>query len=357
MKDRAAFDLFVPADQRETLRRLPACLERSRWETEEALQEVFVKIWTKADRFAVSDTEPDLVAGRDRAQSFDRPYPGTTRAAVDGTEAAMESRRSERPSPEAMAVAGGENERIYTCLEELEKDRAAAVRGTYLDGGKLCRAGVSPQRAAEHHAYLAAPQPDEAEGMPRDDDACGRLTDPTWTATTLLAAEYVVGRSARRGKSGRHRARIEQRRCLLPASLMAGRCISRRLASGYLRLSRRPTAAKAGDRQPPVRKSSTASPARGLGVEPPAFGQPRLLARPGDGGGSCAGDLRRVSTLLRQPIRLRPAATVFSRLARRRQGSDVQLPRCLSTPSTGEESACRKSPASPAPTAFTNSGW
>ncbi len=33
-----------------------------------------------------------------------------------------------------MAVAGGENERIYTCLEELDKDRAAAVRGAYLNG-------------------------------------------------------------------------------------------------------------------------------------------------------------------------------------------------------------------------------
>lgn len=33
-----------------------------------------------------------------------------------------------------MAVAGGETERIYQCLDELEKDRAAAVRGAYLSG-------------------------------------------------------------------------------------------------------------------------------------------------------------------------------------------------------------------------------
>ncbi len=38
------------------------------------------------------------------------------------------------PGPEAMAVAGDENERIHNCLDELEKDRAAAVRGAYLKG-------------------------------------------------------------------------------------------------------------------------------------------------------------------------------------------------------------------------------
>ena len=38
------------------------------------------------------------------------------------------------PGPEAMAVAGDENERIQHCLEELEQERAAAVRGAYLKG-------------------------------------------------------------------------------------------------------------------------------------------------------------------------------------------------------------------------------
>ena len=38
------------------------------------------------------------------------------------------------PGPEAMAVAGDEKERINHCLEELDKDRAAAVRGAYLRG-------------------------------------------------------------------------------------------------------------------------------------------------------------------------------------------------------------------------------
>ena len=38
------------------------------------------------------------------------------------------------PGPEAAALAGDEGERVHRCLEELEQDRAAAVRGAYLGG-------------------------------------------------------------------------------------------------------------------------------------------------------------------------------------------------------------------------------
>ncbi|HEY5817857.1 MAG TPA: sigma-70 family RNA polymerase sigma factor [Mesorhizobium sp.] len=131
MKDRAAFDLLY----RQTSAKLfGVCLRvlNDRSEAEEALQEVFVKIWTKADRFAVSDLSPiSWLVAIARNHSIDRirarKLPSTE------LDAAMEV-ADERPSPEAMAVAGGENERIYTCLEELDKDRAAAVRGAYLDG-------------------------------------------------------------------------------------------------------------------------------------------------------------------------------------------------------------------------------
>ena len=57
MKDRAAFDLLY----RQTSAKLfGVCLRvlNDRAEAEEALQEVFLKIWTKADRFAVSELSP-----------------------------------------------------------------------------------------------------------------------------------------------------------------------------------------------------------------------------------------------------------------------------------------------------------
>jgi RNA polymerase sigma-70 factor (ECF subfamily) len=131
MKDRAAFDLLY----RETSAKLfGVCLRilRDRGDAEEALQEVFVKIWTKADRFAVSDLSPIswLVAvARNHAIDVIRARRPT---AVDIDAALGVSDPS--PGPEASAVASSEGERVNNCLEELESDRAGAVRGAYLNG-------------------------------------------------------------------------------------------------------------------------------------------------------------------------------------------------------------------------------
>lgn len=131
MKDRGAFDLLY----RQTSAKLfGVCLRvlKDRGEAEEALQEVFVKIWTKADRFAVSDLSPIswLVAiARNHAIDRIRQRRG---AAVD-LDAALDV-ADPTPGPEAMALASGENERLHGCLDELEEERAAAVRGAYLKG-------------------------------------------------------------------------------------------------------------------------------------------------------------------------------------------------------------------------------
>ena len=131
MKDRAAFDLLY----RETSPKLfGVCLRilRQRGEAEEALQEVFVKIWTKADRFAVSDLSPMswLVAiARNHAIDVIR-----ARRPLAAELDVAASVSDPNPDPEAMTVASDERQRIHGCLEELDSDRAAAVRGAYLDG-------------------------------------------------------------------------------------------------------------------------------------------------------------------------------------------------------------------------------
>jgi RNA polymerase sigma-70 factor (ECF subfamily) len=38
------------------------------------------------------------------------------------------------PTPEANAIAGSERAKVEDCLDQLENDRAEAVRGAYLDG-------------------------------------------------------------------------------------------------------------------------------------------------------------------------------------------------------------------------------
>jgi RNA polymerase sigma-70 factor (ECF subfamily) len=57
LKDRAAFDLLYRATNAKLF---GVCLRvlSDRAEAEEALQEVFVKVWTKADRFVVSELSP-----------------------------------------------------------------------------------------------------------------------------------------------------------------------------------------------------------------------------------------------------------------------------------------------------------
>jgi len=131
MKDRAAFDLLY----RQTSAKLfGVCLRvlKDRGDAEEALQEVFVKIWTKADRFAVSDLSPiSWLVAIARNHAIDR-IRSRRKPAAD-IDAALDV-ADPGPGPEAMVVAGGESERIYQCLEELEQDRAQAVRGAYLNG-------------------------------------------------------------------------------------------------------------------------------------------------------------------------------------------------------------------------------
>jgi len=165
MKDRAAFDLLY----RQTSAKLfGVCLRilHDRAEAEEALQEVFVKIWMKADRFAVSDLSPIswLVAvARNHAIDIIR----RRRQGHVDIEAAAEI-ADPTPGPEALAVAGAEGQRIFGCLEELDKDRAAAVRGAYLKG--------------ESYAELA-----ERHGVPLN-------TMRTWLRRSLLKLRECLER-------------------------------------------------------------------------------------------------------------------------------------------------------------------
>lgn len=131
LKDRTAFDMLY----RQTSAKLfGVCLRvlNDRTEAEEALQEVFVKIWTKADRFAVSELSPiSWLVAVARNHAIDRVRmrrPPTTELdeAVEMADPA--------PGPEAQVLSGAEGERIHRCLEELDADRAAAVRGAYLKG-------------------------------------------------------------------------------------------------------------------------------------------------------------------------------------------------------------------------------
>lgn len=132
LRDRMAFDRLYHAT---SAKLFGACLRvlKNRAEAEETLQEVFVKIWLKADRFAVTGQSPmSWLIAIARHQAIDR-----LRARRDGAGALEDAAlvvRDPAPGPEAQAVATGERRRLDGCLGELEAVRADAVRAAYLDG-------------------------------------------------------------------------------------------------------------------------------------------------------------------------------------------------------------------------------
>lgn len=105
---------------------------KDRGEAEEALQEVYVKIWRRADRYVRGGYSPIswLVAvARNHALDLLR----ARKPRNDDLEAAWDVADT-APDPERTAVESGEKGRIDTCLDQLEADKADCVRGAYLDG-------------------------------------------------------------------------------------------------------------------------------------------------------------------------------------------------------------------------------
>lgn len=145
-QDRAAFRALYAQSAPKLLGVLVRML-RNRAEAEDALQEVFTRIWLNARKF-------DPAKGRAmswlvtiaRNHAIDR-----LRARPEARGARLESgpRRGgderegrdiidtlpdSRPGAEAQLAAKGEMGRVVGCFGELPRDRAAAVRGAYLEG-------------------------------------------------------------------------------------------------------------------------------------------------------------------------------------------------------------------------------
>ena len=105
---------------------------KDRSEAEDAVQEVFTRVWLNARRF-------DRTRGRGmtwliaiaRNHAIDRLRARPARTA--GAEEAAEI-PDRQPGPEASAVAAGEARRIADCFATLDEGRADAIRGAYLSG-------------------------------------------------------------------------------------------------------------------------------------------------------------------------------------------------------------------------------
>lgn len=133
LADRDAFDALYHAT---SAKLYAVCLSvlKDRPEAEESLQEVYVKIWQNAGRYAQNGLSPMtwlITIARNRA--IDRLRARKSRPATSPAEDAA-AIPSGQPGPEAAAIRAEERKLLDKCLAQLDSPQASAVRAVYLEG-------------------------------------------------------------------------------------------------------------------------------------------------------------------------------------------------------------------------------
>jgi RNA polymerase sigma-70 factor, ECF subfamily len=104
----------------------------NRAEAEDALQEVMTRVWLKARGFdPARGSAMSWLITMARNHAIDRIR---ARPPISDDEAAMDLAPDTTPRAETRLIAAGEARRIGDCFDTLEADKAAAIRGAYLDG-------------------------------------------------------------------------------------------------------------------------------------------------------------------------------------------------------------------------------
>jgi RNA polymerase sigma-70 factor (ECF subfamily) len=141
--DRAAFRRLYA----ESSAKLFAVLLRilgTRAEAEDALQEVYTRVWLRAGRY-----DPARGAGMTwlvaiaRNLAIDR-LRSRPASRTEADSEVIDTLADDRPDAENRLLVLGEARRIVDCLGQLEPDRSAAIQGAYLKG-------LSYQQLAERH--------------------------------------------------------------------------------------------------------------------------------------------------------------------------------------------------------------
>jgi RNA polymerase sigma-70 factor (ECF subfamily) len=105
---------------------------RDRAEAEEAMQDVFIKVWQRAERYQADQGAPmTWLASIARNHAIDvlrarKPESSSIDEAFDIA--------SGDTGPEQNAINSSEGGRIDKCMQTLESDRAEAVRRAYVEG-------------------------------------------------------------------------------------------------------------------------------------------------------------------------------------------------------------------------------
>lgn len=131
--DRTAFSALYDATSAK-LHAVCLSLLKDRPEAEDVLQEVYVRVWRSADRYASNGLSPMtwlITIARNRA--IDRLRARSARPVSAPADAALDLVSTE-PSPEAAAIRAQERSMLAMCLSELGPEQADAVRAIYLEG-------------------------------------------------------------------------------------------------------------------------------------------------------------------------------------------------------------------------------
>jgi RNA polymerase sigma-70 factor (ECF subfamily) len=102
-------------------------------EAEDALQEIYVKVWRNADRYRANGLSPMtwlITVARNHAVDRLRARGARRHDPIDDAAELAD----DAPGPEAAAMASSTRARVQACLAALDPDRADAVRRAYLDG-------------------------------------------------------------------------------------------------------------------------------------------------------------------------------------------------------------------------------
>ena len=131
LRDRASFRALY-ANTSAKLFGVVLRILNNRSEAEDALQDVFIKVWQRADGYRPDVASPmtwlitiarNTAIDRVRAR---RPGHSDIDDAIDLEDGAM--------TPEQAAINTSEGNRIEKCLDELKPERADAVRRVYVEG-------------------------------------------------------------------------------------------------------------------------------------------------------------------------------------------------------------------------------
>ncbi|NEJ69275.1 sigma-70 family RNA polymerase sigma factor [Rhizobium phaseoli] len=105
---------------------------KDRPEAEEAVQEVYISIWQRAGSFqAATGSAAAWLSAIARNRSIDALR--SRKPIADELDSAYDL-ADDAPDPETQTVTKDEGRRIDTCMEELEADRAVAVKRAYVEG-------------------------------------------------------------------------------------------------------------------------------------------------------------------------------------------------------------------------------